>query len=279
MRGLMMDPSGRFIEDLPVRSNFREGLALHEYFVSTHGARKGLADTALRTADAGYLTRRLVDVSQDVIVRVIDCGTDDGIVLRDIIEGDEVFSPNSRGMLGRRLADPIKHPDTGEVLFEIETPVTPEILQQLAEVLPESARVRVHKPEVTLGERIIGRVVTDAVKDPSSPRKTLVKANELITREMAEMIETAGVREVKVRSVLTCKQGRGICAKCYGMDLAANGMVEIGEAVGIIAAQSIGEPGTQLTMRTFHLGGVASGTSLTGVANVKKARQHAGVKR
>jgi DNA-directed RNA polymerase subunit beta' len=275
MRGLMMDPSGRFIEDLPVRSNFREGLALHEYFVSTHGARKGLADTALRTADAGYLTRRLVDVSQDVIVRTIDCGTDDGIVLRDIVEGDEVLSPSNRTLLGRRLAEAIKHPDTGEILHEEETPITAEILQQLAEVLPESARVRVHKPEVTLGERIVGRVVTDAVKDPASPRKTLVKANELITREMAEKIETAGVREVKVRSVLTCKQGRGICAKCYGMDLAANGMVEIGEAVGIIAAQSIGEPGTQLTMRTFHLGGVASGTSLTGVANVKKARQQA----
>jgi DNA-directed RNA polymerase subunit beta' len=275
MRGLMMDPSGRFIEDLPVRSNFREGLALHEYFVSTHGARKGLADTALRTADAGYLTRRLVDVSQDVIVRAIDCGTDDGIVLRDIVEGDEVLSPNNRTLLGRRLADAIKHPDTGEVLYEEETPITAEILQQLSEVLPDSARVRVHKPEVTLGERIVGRVVTDAVKDPSSSRKTLIKANELITREMAEKIEKAGVREVKVRSVLTCKQGRGICAKCYGMDLAANDLVEIGEAVGIIAAQSIGEPGTQLTMRTFHLGGVASGTSLTGVANVKKARQQA----
>ena len=274
MRGLMMDPSGRFIEDLPVRSNFREGLALHEYFVSTHGARKGLADTALRTADAGYLTRRLVDVSQDVIVRDWDCGTDDGIVLRDIIEGDESVSPNSKTLLGRRLADPIKHPGTGEVLYEAETPITAEILQVFSEVLPDSARVRVHKPEVTLGERIVGRVVCGTLKHPTT-KKVLVKANESIDRHLAEKIEAAGVREVKVRSVLTCKLGRGICAKCYGLDLAANGMVEIGEAVGIIAAQSIGEPGTQLTMRTFHLGGVASGTSLTGVANVKKARQQA----
>jgi len=274
MRGLMMDPSGRFIEDLPVRSNFREGLALHEYFVSTHGARKGLADTALRTADAGYLTRRLVDVSQDVIVRDIDCGTDDGIVLRDIIEGDEVLSPESRTLLGKRLADPIKHPETGEILYEAETNISAEMLQQIGEVLPASARVRVHKPEVTLGERIVGRVSCDTVKNPET-QEVLVKANDSIDRQIAENIEAAGVREVKVRSVLTCKLGRGICANCYGLDLAANGMVEIGEAVGIIAAQSIGEPGTQLTMRTFHLGGVASGTSLTGVANVKKARQQA----
>ncbi len=274
MRGLMMDPSGRFIEDLPVRSNFREGLALHEYFVSTHGARKGLADTALRTADAGYLTRRLVDVSQDVIVRDIDCGTDDGIVLRDIIEGDEVLSPDSRTLLGKRLADPIKHPETGEILYEAETNISAEMLQQIGEVLPASARVRVHKPEVTLGERIVGRVSCDTVKNPET-QEVLVKANDSIDRVIAENIEAAGVREVKVRSVLTCKLGRGICANCYGLDLAANGMVEIGEAVGIIAAQSIGEPGTQLTMRTFHLGGVASGTSLTGVANVKKARQQA----
>ena len=274
MRGLMMDPSGRFIEDLPVRSNFREGLALHEYFVSTHGARKGLADTALRTADAGYLTRRLVDVSQDVIVRDIDCGTDDGIILRDIVEGDEVMSPDSRALVGKRLADPIKHPETGAVLYEAETCITTEMLQQISAVLPASARVRVHKPEVTLGERIVGRVACDNVTNPAT-KEVLVKANDSIDRHIAEKIEAAGVREVKVRSVLTCKLGRGICAHCYGLDLAANGMVEIGEAVGIIAAQSIGEPGTQLTMRTFHLGGVASGTSLTGVANVKKARQQA----
>jgi DNA-directed RNA polymerase subunit beta' len=272
MRGLMMDPSGRFIEDLPVKSNFREGLQLHEYFVSTHGARKGLADTALRTADAGYLTRRLVDVSQDVIVRHDDCGTDDGIVVRDLVEGDETMRPDSKALVNRRLSEPVKDPETGETIFEAETFINSEVFETIRSTLPDAARVRVYVPTVSLAERLVSRVTCADIK---IGKKVLVKANEPINRHVADEIEKAGVREVKVRSVLTCKIGRGICAKCYGDDMAANGPVEIGEAVGIIAAQSIGEPGTQLTMRTFHLGGVASGASLTGVANVKRARQQA----
>ncbi len=214
MRGLMSDPSGRFIEDLPIRHNFHEGLNLLEYFISTHGARKGLADTALRTADAGYLTRRLVDVSQDVIIRSEDCGTNNGIL-----------------MLAPKNAD-----------------------------------------EVALAERVAGRVPLENVKHPVT-KKTLAKAGVEISDEQAEAIKAAAVEKIKVRSPLTCEAGYGICAKCYGRDLATGRPVEIGEAVGIIAAQSIGEPGTQLTMRTFHLGGVAGGGDLPGVANVRKRRQ------
>jgi DNA-directed RNA polymerase subunit beta' len=141
MRGLMMDPSGRLIEDLPVRSNFREGLDLHEYFVSTHGARKAWPTPALRTADAGYLTRRLVDVSQDVIIRADDCGTTDGITVREVFESDELHRPDSRALQGRRLADPVKHPATGEVLFEAETYLSPEVLEQIRAIeWPREAR-------------------------------------------------------------------------------------------------------------------------------------------
>jgi DNA-directed RNA polymerase subunit beta' len=275
MRGLMMDPSGRFIEDLPVKSNFREGLSLHEYFVSTHGARKGLADTALRTADAGYLTRRLVDVSQDVIIRAEDCGTNDGITVHEVYEGDEQYRPDSRSLVGRRLADPVKHPTTGEVLFEAETYVNADVMQKFREIeWPASARVRIHVPVETLSERLVGRICLETIKHPGTG-EVLVHEGDDIDRHTAEAIEKSGVRNVKIRSILTCKLGRGVCGACYGHDLATNQPVEIGEAVGIIAAQSIGEPGTQLTMRTFHLGGVAQGTSLTGVANVKKARQQA----
>ncbi|MBV9864664.1 MAG: DNA-directed RNA polymerase subunit beta' [Abitibacteriaceae bacterium] len=275
MRGLMQDPSGRLIEDLPVKSNFRMGLNLHEYFVSTHGARKGLADTALRTADAGYLTRRLVDVSQDVIIRADDCGTNEGITVREVFESDETHRPDARALLGRHLADPIKHPETGEIAFQVETYISPDIWQQIKDLgLPTTARVRVHMPLETLSERLVGRTSLETVKHPTT-KKVLVQMGQEIDRDTAEAIEKAGVREVKIRSILTCKLGRGVCAACYGHDLATNHRVEIGEAVGIIAAQSIGEPGTQLTMRTFHLGGVAQGTSLTGVANVKRARQQA----
>jgi len=274
MRGLMMDPSGRFIEDLPVKSNFREGLKLHEYFVSTHGARKGLADTALRTADAGYLTRRLVDVSQDVIVRAHDCGTDDGLKVRDVYEGDEAYRPDSRSLLGRRLAEPVRDPQTKKVLFDEFTFVTDDVLKQISEALPSTERVRVHTVVESLRERILGCVVCEDVIHPTTG-EVLVSTGDVIDRHKALEVEEAGVMDVTVRSVLTCHLGRGVCAKCYGQDLASDHMVEIGEAVGIIAAQSIGEPGTQLTMRTFHLGGVAQGTSLTGVANVKKARQQA----
>jgi DNA-directed RNA polymerase subunit beta' len=203
MRGLMAKPSGEIIET-PIRSNFREGLSVGEYFISTHGARKGLADTALKTANSGYLTRRLVDVAQDCIVVEVDCQTLDGIGVRALIEGGEIID---------RLAD-----------------------------------------------RILGRVAIEDVYDVEG--NLLVGANEEITEEVAQQIEMSGLDEVKIRSVLTCESKRGVCALCYGRDLARGKMVAIGEAVGIISAQSIGEPGTQLTMRTFHIGGIATAGSV-----------------
>jgi DNA-directed RNA polymerase subunit beta' len=216
MRGLMSDPFGRLIEDLPIKANFHEGLSVLEFFVSTHGARKGLADTALRTADAGYLTRRLVDVAQDVIVRDHDCGTPNGIYVSAIQE--------SRDQLLERLADRIRGRCGLEDIFHPET-----------------------------GEQ-------------------LATANDEISDTAAEAIEQAGIKDVGIRSPHTCELRAGICARCYGRDLARGGLVEVGTAVGIIAAQSIGEPGTQLTMRTFHTGGVAQ-EYLTGVAEVKKKKQ------
>ena len=200
MRGLMAKPSGEIIET-PITANFREGLTVLQYFISTHGARKGLADTALKTANSGYLTRRLVDVAQDAIVSGEDCGTLDGIYMSSLIEGGEIIEPT--------------------------------------------------------GERILGRVAMEDVVDPFTGN-VLVKENEEIDEGSVDKIEEAGIEKVKIRSVLTCRSKRGICAKCYGRDLARGRMVELGEAVGVIAAQSIGEPGTQLTMRTFHIGGTAS---------------------
>ena len=199
MRGLMAKPSGEIIES-PITANFREGLTVLEYFISTHGARKGLADTALKTADSGYLTRRLVDVAQDVIISGDDCGTLNGIFVSAIIEGDEVVVP--------------------------------------------------------LKERIIGRVALDNIVDIITD-EVIVSAGDQITEEAGERIEQAGIERIRIRSVLTCEADHGLCAKCYGRNLATNRMVELGEAIGIIAAQSIGEPGTQLTMRTFHIGGTA----------------------
>ncbi len=203
MRGLMAKPSGEIIER-PITSNFREGLTVLEYFISTHGARKGLADTALKTADSGYLTRKLVDAAQDVIIVADDCGTVNGIVVRSIYEGDE------------------------EV--------------------------------VDLGQRIIGRVSCETIADPVEKKKKIVKANQYVDEKIAAELQRIGVEQLKIRSVLTCECGRGVCAMCYGKNLATGDFVKLGEAVGIIAAQSIGEPGTQLTMRTFHIGGTASQT-------------------
>jgi len=200
MRGLMAKPSGEIIES-PITANFKEGLTVLEYFISTHGARKGLADTALKTADAGYLTRRLVDVAQEVIVTDEDCGTLNGITVSAIIEGDE------------------------EV--------------------------------VSLRDRIIGRVALDNIVDIITDA-VIVEAGSEITEEKAELIEKLGIEKIRIRSVLTCETGRGTCKKCYGRNLASGRLIELGEAVGVIAAQSIGEPGTQLTMRTFHIGGTAS---------------------
>jgi len=200
MRGLMAKPSGEIIET-PITANFREGLTVLQYFISTHGARKGLADTALKTANSGYLTRRLVDVAQDAIITEQDCGTLDGIYMTSLVEGGEVIEP--------------------------------------------------------IGERILGRVALEDIVDPFS-NEVLVEGNEEIDEAKVEAIEAAGIENLKIRSVLTCRATRGICVKCYGRDLTRGRMVEMGEAVGVIAAQSIGEPGTQLTMRTFHIGGTAS---------------------
>jgi DNA-directed RNA polymerase subunit beta' len=200
MRGLMAKPSGEIIEN-PITANFKEGLNVLEYFISTHGARKGLADTALKTADAGYLTRRLVDVAQEVIVSEEDCGTLNGITVSAIIEGDEMV--------------------------------------------------------VSLKDRIVGRVALDNIVDIITDQ-VIAEAGSEITEEKADMIEKLGIEKIRIRSVLTCESGRGVCTKCYGRNLGTGRIVELGEAVGVIAAQSIGEPGTQLTMRTFHIGGTAS---------------------
>ena len=200
MRGLMAKPSGEIIET-PITANFREGLTVLQYFISTHGARKGLADTALKTANSGYLTRRLVDVAQDTVISELDCGTLDGIEISPLIEGGEVIE--------------------------------------------------------RLGDRVLGRVALEDIRDEFSG-EVLVKANEEIDEERAALIENAGLERVKIRSVLVCQSRRGVCALCYGRDLARGHIVNVGEAVGVIAAQSIGEPGTQLTMRTFHIGGTAS---------------------
>ncbi len=201
LRGLMAKPSGEILES-PIISNFREGLTVLEYFISTHGARKGLADTALKTADSGYLTRRLVDVAQDIIITEKDCGTLNGIEVSSIKQGQE------------------------------------ELLE--------------------LKDRIFGRTVCDDIYQPGDSTRLLAKAGDMLTRQMAEAIDDAGIEVVKIRSGLTCESKRGICARCYGLNLATGNLVGQGEAVGIIAAQSIGEPGTQLTMRTFHIGGIAS---------------------
>ncbi len=206
MRGLMKDPTGKTIE-LPVKSNFREGLSALEYFISSHGGRKGLADTALKTAESGYLTRRLVDVSQSVIIREMDCGDKKGVVVSAIYGG--------RGDLIEKLKD-----------------------------------------------RIIGRYTIEAIVDPKTGEE-LVPADTMISEEAAERIEKLGIESVKIRSVFTCKCAKGLCSKCYGKNMASGNSVKIGEAVGTIAAQSIGEPGTQLTMRTFHTGGVASSEDIT----------------
>src|SRR2546429_5176200 len=213
MRGLMAKPSGEIIET-PITANFREGLEVQHYFISTHGARKGLADTALKTADSGYLTRRLVDVAQDVIISEIDCGTLDGIEARAIVESGEILEP--------------------------------------------------------LRDRIIGHVTLERIIDPFSG-EVIVESNEELDEQKATDIQEAGIEKVRIRSVLTCASRRGCCAKCYGRDLATGRLVELGLAVGVIAAQSIGEPGTQLTMRTFHIGGTASRVSEQSTLDAKHA--------
>ena len=225
MRGLMAKPSGEIIET-PIISNFKEGLSVLEYFNSTHGARKGLADTALKTANSGYLTRRLVDVAQDSIVTEEDCGTDAAITARPIIEAGEIIA--------------------------------------------------------SLGQRVLGRTASVDVKDPKTG-SVIVAGGEEIMEEHVEKLETSGVTEVRIRSALTCTTKFGVCAKCYGRDLARGTPVNLGEAVGVIAAQSIGEPGTQLTMRTFHIGGTAQvldqsfiESNVDGVVKIRKQEHRPG---
>ncbi|TFE22468.1 DNA-directed RNA polymerase subunit beta' [Staphylococcus aureus] len=212
MRGLMAAPSGKIIE-LPITSSFREGLTVLEYFISTHGARKGLADTALKTADSGYLTRRLVDVAQDVIVREEDCGTDRGLLVSDIKEGTEMIEPFIERIEGRYSKETIRHPETDEII---------------------------------------------------------IRPDELITPKIAKKITDAGIEQMYIRSAFTCNARHGVCEKCYGKNLATGEKVEVGEAVGTIAAQSIGEPGTQLTMRTFHTGGVAGSDITQGLPRIQE---------
>ncbi|HBE7028644.1 TPA: DNA-directed RNA polymerase subunit beta' [Staphylococcus aureus] len=212
MRGLLAAPSGKIIE-LPITSSFREGLTVLEYFISTHGARKGLADTALKTADSGYLTRRLVDVAQDVIVREEDCGTDRGLLVSDIKEGTEMIEPFIERIEGRYSKETIRHPETDEII---------------------------------------------------------IRPDELITPEIAKKITDAGIEQMYIRSAFTCNARHGVCEKCYGKNLATGEKVEVGEAVGTIAAQSIGEPGTQLTMRTFHTGGVAGSDITQGLPRIQE---------
>jgi DNA-directed RNA polymerase subunit beta' len=211
MRGLMAKPDGSIIET-PITANFREGLNVLEYFISTHGARKGLADTALKTANSGYLTRRLVDVTQDLVVTEEDCGTANGSLMRAIVEGGEVIESLRDRILGRTAAEDILHPEN---------------------------------------------------------RSVLVPAGTMLEEDLIEEIESAGVDEVKVRTALTCETRYGLCAKCYGRDLGRGGLINLGEAVGVIAAQSIGEPGTQLTMRTFHIGGAASRAAIASSVEAK----------
>ncbi|GEK91854.1 DNA-directed RNA polymerase subunit beta' [Alkalibacterium kapii] len=212
MRGLMAAPSGRIME-LPITSNFREGLSVLEMFISTHGARKGMTDTALKTADSGYLTRRLVDVAQDVIIRNEDCGTKRGLLVRAIEDNNDVIEPLEERIIGRYARKTVKHPETKEII---------------------------------------------------------VSENELITEDLAKVIVDSGIEEVTIRSAFTCNAEHGVCKKCYGRNLATGREVEVGEAVGTIAAQSIGEPGTQLTMRTFHTGGVAGDDITQGLPRVQE---------
>ena len=213
MRGLMAKPDGSIIET-PITANFREGLNVLQYFISTHGARKGLADTALKTANSGYLTRRLVDVTQDLVVTEDDCGTTNGVAMKALVEGGEVIEALRERILGRTVAADVVNPETQETLYE---------------------------------------------------------AGTLLGEDEVEQIEMLGIDEVKVRTPLTCDTRYGLCARCYGRDLGRGHLVNVGEAVGVIAAQSIGEPGTQLTMRTFHIGGAASRTAAASQLESKSA--------
>ncbi|WP_425539748.1 DNA-directed RNA polymerase subunit beta' [Microaceticoccus formicicus] len=255
MRGLMSSAAGKTIE-VPIKANFREGLSVQEFFISTHGSRKGLSDTALRTADSGYLTRRLVDVSQDVIVRIDDCGTNKYILAKDILEGEEDVIVDS-SIIGKILYADVK--DGNKTLFTKNQAITEQMVSELEE--KEIPTIKIWGVSDTLKQQIIGRYAFEDILNPDTG-EIIVYKNGMITEQIADLIEEKKIYEVKIRSVLGCKATHGVCAKCYGRNLATGNPVNIGESVGIIAAQSIGEPGTQLTMRTFHSGGIA-GTGIT----------------
>ncbi|MBM3461132.1 MAG: hypothetical protein FJX76_03425, partial [Armatimonadetes bacterium] len=266
MRGLMADPSGKIIT-VPIRANLREGLSVLEYFISTHGARKGLADTALRTADSGYLTRRLIDVSQDVIIRETDCHTEKGIRIEAVEEGGDVMVRLGERISGRVAAEDIVVDETGEVLC----PIGEECSDEVGDLVEKAGGILVE----ARADVIRGRVSARNVPVPRKESELIVREGERISEESAKEIINAGISHVRVksvaiRSVLTCDARFGICTKCYGRNLATGKPIEIGETVGIIAAQSIGEPGTQLTLRTFHTGGVASEDIISGLPRVEE---------
>ncbi|MCS6815310.1 MAG: DNA-directed RNA polymerase subunit beta'', partial [Cyanobacteria bacterium] len=281
MRGLMANPQGEII-DLPIKTNFREGLTVTEYIISSYGARKGLVDTALRTADSGYLTRRLVDVSQDMIVREVDCGTHRGIPLRSMTDGDRVLISLKDRLLGRVLARPVLHPETNQPILhpneQVKAPIngtitySPELQSQVSGHHGARNWLRMERDvdlvlttgddrqslKVPKGYVIL---VDDGAEVTAGQTLAAIASvrNQDISEDMAKAIVKAGIDEVFVRSPLTCEANRSVCQLCYGWSLAHAHLVDLGEAVGIIAAQSIGEPGTQLTMRTFHTGGVFTG--------------------
>jgi len=254
MRGPMTDPAGRIIE-MPVISNFREGLSVLEYFISTHGGRKGTADTALKTAESGYLTRRLVDVAEELIVKEEDCGTQAGIEINPLrYSRDEIMEGIEERIYGRITAEPIRF--DGEVLLERDQLIGRKEARELGQLTLELS-----PKERTFIKRVVGTVSVEDVRDPKS-QTVIVTQDELINNRLAELLKASKVEKIKVRprivvrSPVTCEVRRGVCRRCYGLDLSNHRLVELGTAVGVIAAQSIGEPGTQLTMRTFHTGGV-----------------------
>ena len=267
MRGLMSNASGKTIE-IPIKSNFREGLSVLEYFVSTNGARKGLADTALRTADSGYLTRRLVDVSHNVIVRDEDCGTTDGIEARAFVDGAEIIEKLKDRITGRTACENVYHPITGALLVEEGEQIREEAAGTI-EALNEAANRKIAEVKDNTAKKL--RELKDAAADQGTEvDEAAARELEDLQNEEIRKLEEQKIEVVKIRSPLTCQCRNGICAKCYGRNLATGGKVNIGEAVGIIAAQSIGEPGTQLTMRTFHTGGVAGSDITHGLPRVEE---------
>ncbi len=285
MRGLMADPSGRIIE-FPIKSSLRDGLTTLEYFISTHGARKGLADTAIKTADAGYLTRRLVDVAQEIVVREEDCAIS---IIRSVKKGVMIEKTVGQRAIGKQLAEALVHPETGKVIAREGHLIDQKLSQMIDQLNIPEVKVKnlVDHVEITditegknviepLEDRVLGRITAENIIDPLT-KKVIVNAGEEITEEAIDKISALRdengaklITKVKIRSILTCQSKNSVCAKCYGRDLATGKQVTVGEAVGIIAAQSIGEPGTQLTLRTFHTGGIAEEDITTGLPRVEE---------